>query len=589
MIAFNKTNSRPKSTLCLATAWIVFAFVANSLSAQQDLSEAELEAFQKAQTERIQAIDRCKQATVCVLAPSGNNGGSGVVIDERGYALTNFHVVKPCGNFMKCAMADGVLYDAALVGVDPVGDVALIRLFSDKPFPTAELGDSSLVRTGDWCFAIGNPFLLATDFNPTVSYGIVSGVHRYQFPAGTLLEYTDCIQTDAAINPGNSGGPLFNAQGQLIGINGRGSFEKRGRVNVGVGYAISVNQTKNFIGCLMSGRIVDHATLGATVDLDDKGKVVVTNLLPQSDAAYRGLDIGDEIISFGDRDIRSVNEFKNVLGIYPRGWRVPITFRKAGEEISTYVRLAGVHSPEKLVEMIQGPLGAPPKPSKPAPENELPSQEAVDFFEPAPGFANIAANRRQLQTTWSAFIDKNDTALYPAKWTIQGQIADRGKVEAAFQPDAAGIQVGEQAELLDLTQVLSQQLGPEGSGGLLVALHAWHRFLTLGPDQFGQVISYGTSPWDDLNVEYNVLIATSDTLENRLYFDPSTCDLRIWEMIPDVQADSCILDFSDYRSTDGFRLPYQVQVRSGYGNYGTLVIESYSLSEADSTQEETDE
>ena len=86
---------------------------------------------------------------------------------------------------------------------------------------------SEAVRVGDWCFAVGNPFLLATDFQPTVSYGIVSGVHRYQPPAGTLLEYADCIQTDAAINPGNSGGPLFNAAGDLIGVNGRGSFEKR--------------------------------------------------------------------------------------------------------------------------------------------------------------------------------------------------------------------------------------------------------------------------------------------------------------------------------------------------------------------------
>ena len=135
------------------------------------------------------------------------------------------------------------------------------------------------MRVGDWCFAVGNPFLLATDFQPTVTYGIVSGMHRYQPPAGTLLEYADCIQTDAAINPGNSGGPLFNADGELIGINGRGCFEKRGRVNVGVGYAISINQIKNFLGCLKSGRIVDHATLGATVAAGDDGRVLVSNIL----------------------------------------------------------------------------------------------------------------------------------------------------------------------------------------------------------------------------------------------------------------------------------------------------------------------
>ena len=89
----------------------------------------------------------------------------------------------------------------------------LIKLLGRDDFPTAEMGDSDQVQVGDWCFAVGNPFLLATDFQPTVTYGIVSGVHRYQYPAGTLLEYADCLQTDAAINPGNSGGPLFNAEG----------------------------------------------------------------------------------------------------------------------------------------------------------------------------------------------------------------------------------------------------------------------------------------------------------------------------------------------------------------------------------------
>ena len=123
-------------------------------------------------------------------------------------------------------MNDGVLYDAVIVGIDPTGDVALIKLFGRDDFPAAELGDSDQVRAGDWALVIGNPFLLATDFKPTVSYGLISGVHRYQYPAGTLLEYADCLQTDAAINPGNSGGPLFDAAGALIGINGRGSFEK---------------------------------------------------------------------------------------------------------------------------------------------------------------------------------------------------------------------------------------------------------------------------------------------------------------------------------------------------------------------------
>src|SRR3954454_5155459 len=186
-------------------------------------------------------------------------------------------------------MADGRLYEAVIVGIDPTGDVALIKLLGRDDFPTAVMANSDDVKIGDWRFAVGNPFLLATDVQPTVTFGIVSGTHRCQPPAGTILEYTDCIQTDAAINPGNSGGPVINASGVFVGINGRGSFEKRGRVNVGVGYAISINQIKNFLGCLKSGRIVDHATLGATVSTDAEHRVLVDDILDDSDAYRRGL------------------------------------------------------------------------------------------------------------------------------------------------------------------------------------------------------------------------------------------------------------------------------------------------------------
>src|SRR5205085_1885255 len=154
-------------------------------------------------------------------------------------------------------------------------------------FPCARLADSDKVRAGDWSLALGNPFLLATDFTPTVTFGLVSGVHRYQYPEPSrgLLEYTDCIQVDTSINPGNSGGPLFNLDGELIGINGRISIEKRGRVNSGVGYAISINQIKNFLGHLRAGLDADHATLGALVQNknDEESGMIVTSLLENSD------------------------------------------------------------------------------------------------------------------------------------------------------------------------------------------------------------------------------------------------------------------------------------------------------------------
>src|SRR5438477_7003650 len=111
---------------------------------------------------------------------------------------------------------------------------------------------------------------------------------------------------------------MFDAEGRLIGINGRGSFEKRGRVNVGVGYAISINQIKNFLGHLKSGRVIDHATLGARVTSDDQRRVLVDDILDTSDAFRRGLRYDDEVLSFGGRAISSANALKNVLGIFPK-------------------------------------------------------------------------------------------------------------------------------------------------------------------------------------------------------------------------------------------------------------------------------
>src|SRR5262249_20809014 len=149
-------------------------------------------------------------------------------------------------------------------------------------------------KAGDWSLAMGNPFLLATDYTPTVTFGLISGVNRYQYPEGKFIEYTDCIQIDTSINPGNSGGPLFNMKGELIGINGRGSFDKRVRINSGVGYAISINQIKNFMGHLRAGLFVDHASLGAIVEstIDDDGPLgkVTVKIMIASDASRRGLE-----------------------------------------------------------------------------------------------------------------------------------------------------------------------------------------------------------------------------------------------------------------------------------------------------------
>src|SRR5947209_7468296 len=334
-----------RRTLALVTALLVAGVAA-----------ADLAAVKQAEARRIEAISKVRPAVVAVFSENMDGGGSGVLIDPAGFALTNFHVVDE-GHAFKCGLADGVLYDAVVVGLDKVGDVALIKLLAkekvkdkdgkevNKPFPFVPLGDSDKVQPGDWSLAMGNPFLLATDFTPTLTYGLVSGTHRYQYPAGTILEYTDCIQIDASINPGNSGGPLFNTDGELIGINGRGSFDKRGRVNSGVGYAISINQIKNFLGHLHAGLESDHASLGALVTTQTEktglGRMVVTSMLEDSDVARRGLELDDELLSFAGRPISSVNHYRNVLGLYPRGWRVPVEYRREQTRKDVLVRLMG--------------------------------------------------------------------------------------------------------------------------------------------------------------------------------------------------------------------------------------------------------
>jgi S1-C subfamily serine protease len=557
---------------------------------------------------RIAAIQKAVKTAVAVFANEGAGGGSGVVISPDGYALSNFHVAQPAGSYMKCGMADGRLYDAVIVGIDPTGDVALIKLLGRDDFPTAVMADSDEVKIGDWCFAVGNPFLLATDFQPTVTYGIVSGTHRYQPPAGTLLEYTDCIQTDAAINPGNSGGPLFNASGDLIGINGRGSFEKRGRVNVGVGYAISINQIKNFLGCLKSGRIVDHATLGATVAMSDSGNVRVSNILESSDAFRRGLRYDDEIVSFAGRPIDTPNGFKNVLGIFPKGWRVPIVFRRGNQQHSALVRLAGVHGDEELTQLLerrpkqeeeppggprprpgqpkrdgdkpmppdgQKPDGQEPKPMPTRPERaakkevEVPP-EAKKLIQARSGFANYYFNELNRKRVWDAFSAHGDFAPLGGSWKLAGDLAIGGQVEVTLGDSVSTGSFPQGALKLDAAGDLDQQLGPAGSGGLLVALHLWRQMLVEGPEKFGNVVYYGTAPDAAVEGQAEILQATRNVAEMHLIFEPTSGELAAIEVITDATEDGCVVRFGDYRDVNGRRFPHRIEVRHGDDLYGQI-------------------
>jgi serine protease Do len=521
-------------------------------------------------------------------------------------------VVQPAGVYMKCSMNDGQLYDAVLVGIDPTGDVAVIKLLGRDDFPVATMADSDQVKVGDWCFAVGNPFLLATDFQPTVTYGIVSGTHRYQYPAGTLLEYADCIQTDAAINPGNSGGPLYNANGDLIGVNGRGSFEKRGRVNVGVGYAISINQIKHFLGCLKSGRIVDHATAGFNVATSEDGKVKVSNILEDSDAYRRGIRYDAEIISFGGRQIDTTNSFKNVLGIYPKGWRVPITFRYDNKTVSTHIRLTGVHGDEELLELVQrqpkeapqprpgpgrpgerpepgkepekkpddkpGPRTPPRGPAPGRPKAEPPPPEVQKMIQPRRGYANYYFNSLNRERVWKNATAGADFSNATGPWVLKGTHS-RGNtpVEVTLSADKVEGSFPAEKAALDLSKDLDEQLAPSGTGGLLVALHLWRLLLIEGPEKFGDVYYYGTAPQANIEGQADVLIATRDVVEMRLAYDPADGRLKLAEMVSDPAEDPCEIRFGDYREVDGRLFPHTMEVRRGEFIYGKLTWNEVKL------------
>jgi len=263
-------------------------------------------------------------------------------------------------------ISNGKMYKWKLIGTDPGGDVSIIQMEGRDDFPWSPLGDSDTVRVGDWALAMGNPFVLTEDQVPTVTLGIVSGVKRYQPGAGqNQLEYGNCIQVDSSINPGNSGGPLFNFRGEVIGINGRGSFQDRGRVNVGLGYAISSNQIRNFVPELLATKLVEHATLDANFS-DRDGKVVCSTVNLDAPIATGGLKLGDELLEFEGVRIKTANQFTNLICTIPENWPVSLKVRSAedGTEKDIRVRAYGL------------PYAKPKQKKRPkAPGKDGPSEE----------------------------------------------------------------------------------------------------------------------------------------------------------------------------------------------------------------------
>ncbi|MBI3600939.1 MAG: Do family serine endopeptidase [Nitrospinae bacterium] len=276
--------------------------------------------------------------------------GSGVIIDTKGYILTNEHVVSRAST-IKVTLSDNREFDAQLIGADPRSDLAIIKIISDKPLPYARMGASADIMIGETVIAIGNPFGLSH----TVTTGIISAVNRsIKGESGRI--YSDFIQIDASINPGNSGGPLLNISGEVIGIN-TAIYQKA----EGIGFAIPIDRAKRIINDLIKYGEVHEAWLGIFVQkltppiaksfgYPSSRGVIISKIFKGGPSDRAGLRRGDIITSVGKKEVKTITDYYDLIYGYGHGDRIDITVFREGERIT--VNLAAQRIPEELSDEI---------------------------------------------------------------------------------------------------------------------------------------------------------------------------------------------------------------------------------------------
>ncbi|WP_250292990.1 trypsin-like peptidase domain-containing protein, partial [Frankia sp. CiP1_Cm_nod1] len=301
-------------------------------------------------------------SVVTISAASRSNEGStgsGVIIRQDGYILTNNHVVSDAarGGSLSVSTQDGKDYNAKIVGADPSSDLAVIKI-EETGLKPATFGNSDALAVGELVVAVGSPLGL----NGTVTSGIVSAVHRPVRTGDTDVQDSnavlDAIQTDAPINPGNSGGPLVNSRGELIGINsaiatvgsgGRGFGGQQQSGNIGVGFAIPANYAQSIAEELITGGAARHPYLGVSASTAGAGPsdptgegtgATVENLVGDGPAQRAGLQPGDVITKLGDRRITSVDGLIAAVRSHDIGSKVTVTYTRNGQTQTTEVTLA---------------------------------------------------------------------------------------------------------------------------------------------------------------------------------------------------------------------------------------------------------
>ncbi|HWB00893.1 MAG TPA: trypsin-like peptidase domain-containing protein [Pirellulales bacterium] len=265
-----------------------------------------------------------------------NGMGTGVILDERGYVITNHHVVDGVKKIM-VTTADRETYVARLISRDPATDLAIIKIDADHDFDMITIGTSSDLMPGETVIAVGNAY----GYEHTVTRGIISALHR-SVQVSDAQQYEDLIQTDASINPGNSGGPLLNIDGDMVGIN----VAVRAGAQ-GIGFAIPADKVLNVAADLLSTRKLDKTWHGLQAHTNDAGTVEVLSVDEQSPAAAIGLQSGDIITAIGGVTIgRALDVERAFLG-RAAGDSVELSIRRKEQPTTKTLVLAGTPRAEK--------------------------------------------------------------------------------------------------------------------------------------------------------------------------------------------------------------------------------------------------
>ncbi|HHT9113959.1 MAG: trypsin-like peptidase domain-containing protein [Planctomycetes bacterium] len=270
--------------------------------------------------------------------------GSGVIIDEDGYIVTNEHVVSRASK-VKVRLSDGKDFEATIISSDPISDLAVLKINSPTPLPYVKMGTSKDLMIGETVVALGNPFGLEN----SVTTGVLSAKNRtmtFNSQYGDI-KYDGLIQTDALINPGNSGGPLINIDGELIGINAAIVNQAQG-----IGFAIPVDKVRQTLVKLFNFRELNKIWFGAQVEeqADVSKGIMVSSVEPESPAYKAQIKAGDYITKIDLKEIRDILDFEKYILEKNAGDKLYITINRGGRELKVEVKLekAPLASVEKL-------------------------------------------------------------------------------------------------------------------------------------------------------------------------------------------------------------------------------------------------